>query len=593
MKQLTGLDTSFLTMETATQFGHVNSISILDPSGSRTGDLYADLRQAVAERLHLLEVYRRKLVRVPFGLDNPYWVDDGDLDLEYHIRELALPAPGRRRPAGRAGVAAGRPTTRPHPPALGVVRHHRPAGRAGRAVHQAPPRHDRRRVGRRAHPRAAGHRARGPRDRATVGAVGARAHAHVARSSSAGPPWRSPPGRARSCGSRSGCSGPPADMTGNPAARQLATSALPSLRGRRETGLEVPALPTRPAPPTPFNKSITAHRRFAFKSLQLADAQTVKRAFGVTVNDVVMAMCAASLRRYLVGQGRPARRPARRDGAGVGAHGQGDRHLQQPGVGHHGVAAHRRRRSRRAADGDPPLHGRGQGAAAGHPRRRADRPHPVHPAGPGGPGGSPGRGHQDRRPCEPPVQPDHLQRPRAAAAALPGGRGDEALLPGVGRRRRDRPEHDGPELPRQPRLRSDRLPGARCPTSGTSATSCPAPSPSSSKRPRACRSPNRRGHRPASGPGAAPPRSGAARPPGGLRRRGSSWPAGGRGGATPAGAGRAPTRRRAGPGGRRSPPSAATFTPRPLWVPITSTFSRSGPALSMQACQRTTPSVRL
>ncbi len=48
----------------------------------------------MAERLHLLEVYRRKLVEVPFGLDNPYWVDDGDLDLEYHIRELALPAPG-------------------------------------------------------------------------------------------------------------------------------------------------------------------------------------------------------------------------------------------------------------------------------------------------------------------------------------------------------------------------------------------------------------------------------------------------------------------------------------------------------------------
>jgi WS/DGAT/MGAT family acyltransferase len=65
----------------------------------------------------------------------------------------------------------------------------------------------------------------------------------------------------------------------------------------------VPALPTRPAPATPFNKSITAHRRFAFESLQLADAQTVKRAFGVTVNDVVMAMCAASLRRYLSARG--------------------------------------------------------------------------------------------------------------------------------------------------------------------------------------------------------------------------------------------------------------------------------------------------
>ena len=48
MKQLTGLDTSFLNMETATQFGHVNSISILDPSVRDGGDLYADLRQTVA-----------------------------------------------------------------------------------------------------------------------------------------------------------------------------------------------------------------------------------------------------------------------------------------------------------------------------------------------------------------------------------------------------------------------------------------------------------------------------------------------------------------------------------------------------------------
>ena len=61
------------------------------------GDIYADLRRTFEERLHLLPVYRRKLATVPLDLDNPYWVDDPDLDLEFHIRELALPAPGDPR----------------------------------------------------------------------------------------------------------------------------------------------------------------------------------------------------------------------------------------------------------------------------------------------------------------------------------------------------------------------------------------------------------------------------------------------------------------------------------------------------------------
>jgi WS/DGAT/MGAT family acyltransferase len=59
-------------------------------------------------------------------------------------------------------------------------------------------------------------------------------------------------------------------------------------------------VPARPAPKTPWNRSVTGHRRFAFRTLSLSDAQTVKRAFGVTVNDVVMAISAGALRRYLI-----------------------------------------------------------------------------------------------------------------------------------------------------------------------------------------------------------------------------------------------------------------------------------------------------
>src|SRR5262249_56251010 len=60
---------------------------------------------------------------------------------------------------------------------------------------------------------------------------------------------------------------------------------------------------TRPgrAPATPFNQAITPHRRFAFRSVDLDSVKAVKKAFGVSVNDVVMAMCAGALRRWLVG----------------------------------------------------------------------------------------------------------------------------------------------------------------------------------------------------------------------------------------------------------------------------------------------------
>src|SRR5262249_535694 len=59
---------------------------------------------------------------------------------------------------------------------------------------------------------------------------------------------------------------------------------------------------TRPgrAPATPFNQAITPHRRFAFRSVDLDSVKAVKKAFGVSVNDVVMAMCAGALRRWLV-----------------------------------------------------------------------------------------------------------------------------------------------------------------------------------------------------------------------------------------------------------------------------------------------------
>src|SRR5690242_5534996 len=94
MQQLSGLDAAFLALETASSTGHVGGICVLDPSDAPRPLTLARLTEVLGERLPLVPVLRRKLLNVPLGLDQPYWVDDPDFDIEYHIREIALPRPG-------------------------------------------------------------------------------------------------------------------------------------------------------------------------------------------------------------------------------------------------------------------------------------------------------------------------------------------------------------------------------------------------------------------------------------------------------------------------------------------------------------------
>src|ERR1700753_1585303 len=94
MQQLSGLDASFLAMETPNTTGHVGGLSVLDPRDAPAPLTLARLTEVMAERLPLVPVLRRKLLEVPLGLDQPYWIDDPDFDIEYHVREIALPRPG-------------------------------------------------------------------------------------------------------------------------------------------------------------------------------------------------------------------------------------------------------------------------------------------------------------------------------------------------------------------------------------------------------------------------------------------------------------------------------------------------------------------
>jgi WS/DGAT/MGAT family acyltransferase len=95
MQQLSGQDASFLYFETPRTPMHIGGIMIYDPSTLKDGkQRFKDILRAIESRLHLARSFREKVVNVPFNLDHPWWVEDRDFDLEFHVRHIRLPEPG-------------------------------------------------------------------------------------------------------------------------------------------------------------------------------------------------------------------------------------------------------------------------------------------------------------------------------------------------------------------------------------------------------------------------------------------------------------------------------------------------------------------
>lgn len=96
-ERLSAQDSVFLHIESPTQPQHVGALGILEGEPLRRADGRFDLdavREVIAERLHLVPRFRRKLMMVPFDQGRPVWVDDENFDLAYHVRLTALPSPG-------------------------------------------------------------------------------------------------------------------------------------------------------------------------------------------------------------------------------------------------------------------------------------------------------------------------------------------------------------------------------------------------------------------------------------------------------------------------------------------------------------------
>jgi diacylglycerol O-acyltransferase / wax synthase len=302
LRQLTGLDAQFLAMESSRQCGHVSMLMMVDPSTRPGGRLeLEDVHALVAERLPLLPPFRWRLRDVPLGLDYPYWIDDPDFDLEYHVRELALPPPPTAvKLATQVARIAARPLDRSRPLWELYLIHGLEDGEQGimTKVHHA----------------------------AVDGMSGAEILGVLLDLS---PEGREPPAPDDGSGDREpgelemlarGLAGAPrywgrvlralpstlpnledspflADLPGAKAVGRTAARFARALRGGESRVLERTTL-TRPR--TSFNGRVSAHRRLAYGQLSLDGVKAAKNEHGCTVNDVVVSLCAGAVRRWLI-----------------------------------------------------------------------------------------------------------------------------------------------------------------------------------------------------------------------------------------------------------------------------------------------------
>ena len=301
MRQLTSLDSQFLALENARQTGHVGGVAILDPATTADGRLTAaDIQAVIVERLPLLPPLRWRLVEVPLGLDYPYWIDDPEFDIDFHVREIALPAPGDdHQLAEQVSRIMSRQLDRSHPlwelyviqglkgghvAMLTKIHHSVIDGMSGAEVMgllldlgpEAPKLPD--------VPEWKGDVDAEP----TTLAMLARGIAGLPRY-----PLRileALPSAVPNLQDTPFTTLPGATTAGRLASRALRAAGVATAPPQRRIA----------APRTSFNGRISAHRRFAFGRLSLDDVKLVKNVHGCTVNDVVVSICAGAVRRWLI-----------------------------------------------------------------------------------------------------------------------------------------------------------------------------------------------------------------------------------------------------------------------------------------------------
>lgn len=95
MEQLSSIDAAFVEAETPNLPMHVSAVSVYDPATAPQGKVrFKDIMRRYEEAIYEIPLLRRRLVKVPADMDFPYWIEDPDFDIEFHVRHIALPHPG-------------------------------------------------------------------------------------------------------------------------------------------------------------------------------------------------------------------------------------------------------------------------------------------------------------------------------------------------------------------------------------------------------------------------------------------------------------------------------------------------------------------
>jgi WS/DGAT/MGAT family acyltransferase len=279
MERLSGLDATFLYVETHTAHMHVAMTGIYDMSTMPGGYSFDAVKAVIRSRLQLVAPFRRRLVQVPFRFHHPVWIEDPEFNLDYHVRRIGCPAPGGRRELAEvAAQIASIPLDRNRPLweawVIEGLKHDRFAMVV--KVHHS----------------------------AIDGASGAEIMTELFD--------LEPTGRDLE----------PTELTPErvPTDKELLTYATISklrrtvdafdLARRTVSGISslVQAIrdPTHrhgavplTAPRTPWNHTISPYRSVSFARIPLEETKAVKDALGVKLNDVILAVCAGTLRNYL------------------------------------------------------------------------------------------------------------------------------------------------------------------------------------------------------------------------------------------------------------------------------------------------------
>jgi len=287
MEPLSGLDASFLYLESPSQPLHVCSILELDTSTMPGGYTFDRFRDELMLRIEAMPQFREKLADSQLNLDHPVWVEDSGFDVDRHLHRIGLPPPGGRTELAEiCGHIASLPLQRDRPlwemwVIEGAADPDADQGQRGRLTVMIKVHHA-----------------------AADGVTSALLLAQLCT----GEPDAPPPD--------------PVDGPGDAGALEIAASGLLRFASRplrlanlvpttistivntiARAGRGHAMAPPFAGPPTSFNASVTGHRRIGLAALDLGDIKSVKNRFHVTVNDVVMALCAGSLRRFLLDRG--------------------------------------------------------------------------------------------------------------------------------------------------------------------------------------------------------------------------------------------------------------------------------------------------